>query len=155
MGECKLVNFWRRGLGIEITNIKLVEIGKKKVLLLERFDREHRDYLELIDFMMEYGVNVTKNLNELFKRIAFTISVNNTDDHLRNHGFLWSGNGWELSPMFDVNPNPNKTEERVTSIAGAATREESFAALLENSNLFRVKKHQAQDLINSFASSYW
>ena len=51
-------------------------------------------------------MKVNENLEELFRRIAFNVAVSNCDDHLRNHGFLYSTNGWTLSPAFDLTPNP-------------------------------------------------
>ncbi len=64
-------------------------------------------YLELVDFITSYGANVEEDLHELWRRIIFSICVSNTDDHLRNHGFLLSTEGWILSPAFDINPVEN------------------------------------------------
>ncbi len=61
-------------------------------------------YLEFAEFLMKNGANVDKDLEEVWRRIVFTICVKNTDDHLRNHGFLLTDNGWILSPAFDINP---------------------------------------------------
>jgi len=61
-------------------------------------------YLELAEFLMQNGANVEKDLEELWRRIVFSICVKNTDDHLRNHGFLLTERGWILSPAFDINP---------------------------------------------------
>ena len=58
---------------------------------------------------MKYGANVNKDLKELWKRIVFSICVSNTDDHLRNHGFILTEKGWILSPAFDINPNETGT----------------------------------------------
>ena len=63
-------------------------------------------YLEIASLIREYGATPKKDLNELWKRIVFNIAVSNTDDHLRNHGFLLTNEGWILSPLYDVNPNP-------------------------------------------------
>jgi len=62
-------------------------------------------YLELMEFIFRNGANIESDLEELWKRIVFNISVSNTDDHLRNHGFLLKENGWNLSPAYDLNPN--------------------------------------------------
>jgi serine/threonine-protein kinase HipA len=62
-------------------------------------------YLELVEFITRYGVEVDRDLEELWRRIVFSICVKNTDDHLRNHGFLLTDSGWLLSPAYDVNPN--------------------------------------------------
>ena len=61
-------------------------------------------YLELVSLIRQYGATPKKNLQELWRRIVFNMAVSNTDDHLRNHGFLLSKEGWKLSPLFDVNP---------------------------------------------------
>ncbi len=63
-------------------------------------------YLDIADFIRERGSQPQEDLRELFKRILFSIAVSNTDDHLRNHGFLLCPDGWKISPLFDVNPNP-------------------------------------------------
>ncbi|MEI9909132.1 MAG: HipA domain-containing protein [Bacteroidota bacterium] len=57
-------------------------------------------YLNLAEFIMQNGANVKEDLEELWRRIVFNISVKNTDDHLRNHGFLLTPRGWILSPAF-------------------------------------------------------
>ena len=57
-------------------------------------------------FIKSTGASPKKDLIELWKRIVFNMLVSNTDDHLRNHGFLLTEKGWTLSPVFDVNPNP-------------------------------------------------
>ncbi|MEQ9298992.1 MAG: HipA domain-containing protein [Cyclobacteriaceae bacterium] len=61
-------------------------------------------YLELVDFITNNGTHVKRDLHELWRRIVFNIYVSNTDDHLRNHGFLLSNEGWNLSPAYDINP---------------------------------------------------
>ena len=62
-------------------------------------------YLELVEFITRNGVDVDRDLEELWRRIVFSICVKNTDDHLRNHGFLLTDGGWLLSPAYDINPN--------------------------------------------------
>ena len=61
-------------------------------------------YLELVDFITKYGANPENDLKQLWRRIVFSICVSNTDDHLRNHGFLLTYRGWVLSPAYDINP---------------------------------------------------
>ena len=69
---------------------------------------EDGSYLEISDMIANCGSRPAQDRKELFRRIAFSILISNTDDHLRNHGFLWSGKrGWELSPCYDLNPVPN------------------------------------------------
>ena len=63
-------------------------------------------YLDLVDLIERYGADVETDLAELWKRIVFNICIHNTDDHLRNHGFLLGESGWRLSPAYDLNPHP-------------------------------------------------
>lgn len=62
-------------------------------------------YLDIASFIRKYGATPKKDLQELWRRIVFNMAVSNTDDHLRNHGFILSNEGWVLSPLYDVNPN--------------------------------------------------
>ena len=69
--------------------------------------QDHSDgisYLDLVEFIQNYGANVQADLEELWRRIVFSICVSNTDDHLRNHGFILKDQGWRLSPAYDINP---------------------------------------------------
>lgn len=63
-------------------------------------------YIDIVDFIRAYGSSPKDDLIELFKRIIFSMAVSNTDDHLRNHGFILNDKGWRLSPLYDVNPVP-------------------------------------------------
>lgn len=65
-------------------------------------------YLDIAEFIQYSGAENKKDLEQLWKRIVFNIALSNTDDHLRNHGFLLSKNGWILSPAFDINPSIDK-----------------------------------------------
>lgn len=65
-------------------------------------------YLDIAVFIQNYGVKVADNLEQLWRRIVFNIAISNTDDHLRNHGFLLTNNGWVLSPAYDINPSIDK-----------------------------------------------
>ena len=67
-------------------------------------NQDGASYLELAEFLVQNGAEVDKDLEEMWRRIVFSICVKNTDDHLRNHGFLLTYNGWILSPAFDINP---------------------------------------------------
>jgi len=67
-------------------------------------------YLEIAAWLAQNGAAPEEDLRELWGRMVFSELVGNTDDHLRNHGFLLSEQGWRLSPMFDVNPNPDGGE---------------------------------------------
>ena len=67
-------------------------------------------YLDIASFIKSHGSRPKADLLELWKRIVFSMSVSNTDDHLRNHAFLLDKKGWTLSPMYDVNPDPFGSE---------------------------------------------
>ena len=71
--------------------------------------RDHQaSYLELAEFIQNHGSNIESNLEQLWRRIVFNIAISNTDDHLRNHGFIITNNSWELSPAYDLNPSIDK-----------------------------------------------
>lgn len=77
--------------------------------LLQRTDGDHDgSYLELVDLLQSRGAQTQADCEELFRRVVLSICISNTDDHLRNHGFLVEPTGLVLSPVFDINPNPNK-----------------------------------------------
>ncbi|WP_317041220.1 HipA domain-containing protein [Flaviramulus basaltis] len=65
-------------------------------------------YLELAEFIQNHGAMVNDNLQQLWRRIVFNIAISNTDDHLRNHGFILTCKGWVLSPAYDLNPSIDK-----------------------------------------------
>ena len=65
-------------------------------------------YLDIAEFIQTNGVNIDRNLHQLWRRIVFNIAVSNTDDHLRNHGFILTSKGWKLSPAYDINPSIDK-----------------------------------------------
>jgi serine/threonine-protein kinase HipA len=69
---------------------------------------QNPSYLELAEFIQFSGAENTKDLHQLWRRIIFNIAISNTDDHLRNHGFLLSNEGWRLSPAYDINPSIDK-----------------------------------------------
>ncbi|MEP6650168.1 MAG: type II toxin-antitoxin system HipA family toxin [Lapillicoccus sp.] len=154
--------------GIETLVSTLLRVEGRSVLLLERFDRrgarrvpyisamtllgahdgDARDYTELAETVPEHGSRVSKDLRELWRRIAFSVAVHNTDDHLRNHGFLRrTSAGWDLSPVFDVNPNPDASQERVTGIGGARSRGDELSALLAYADVFDLTHRDAKTVL--------
>ncbi|TVR73716.1 MAG: type II toxin-antitoxin system HipA family toxin [Spirochaetaceae bacterium] len=78
--------------------------------LLGRTDNDGSpaSYLDLAEAISRYGERPEKDLVELWSRIVFFMAVSNFDDHLRNHGFLLGRRGWQLSPVYDVNPDPTR-----------------------------------------------
>jgi serine/threonine-protein kinase HipA len=81
-------------------------------------DRESRSYMELVDALRQHGAAPRADIRALWRRVVFNILVSNTDDHLRNHGFLHAGSdGWRLAPAYDLNPVPVDIGPRVLSTA--------------------------------------
>lgn len=71
--------------------------------------RDHQaSYLDIAEFISNHGANIEASLHQLWRRIVFNISISNTDDHLRNHGFILTKEGWMLSPAYDLNPSIDK-----------------------------------------------
>jgi serine/threonine-protein kinase HipA len=69
---------------------------------------KNASYLEIAEFIKYSGAENMEDLHQLWRRMVFNISISNTDDHLRNHGFLLSNKGWRLSPAYDINPSIDK-----------------------------------------------
>lgn len=150
--------------GISVPRRQLVGIDGSPVLLLDRFDREGphrigyisamtlleahdgqpRDYTEVAEVIPEYSSATNDDLRQLWRRIAFSVAMHNTDDHLRNHGFLRWKAGWRLAPAFDINPNPELAAQRVTSIGGATNPADEVTALLMYSESFGLTDSQAR-----------
>lgn len=152
--------------GIRVPERRLEQVGGRSVLLLDRFDRDVQgrvgyisamtmlgetdgaaaDYVEVAEALGAHGSNVKEDLVELWRRIAFSLVINNVDDHLRNHGFLRGGPGWRLSPMFDVNPNPDLARDRVTSIGYEHSADAGVEALMRYAPEFGVDETDAKTI---------
>jgi serine/threonine-protein kinase HipA len=104
-------------------------------------------YLEMIPFLLKYGVNPMADLEELWRRIAFSIVVKNTDDHLRNHGFLLTKKGWTLSPAYDINPNLYGNGLKLNISENDNSLDLDLA--LSVSEYFRIKTTNAENIINN------
>ena len=121
-------------VGIQTPRHALLQVAGKPVLLSRRFDRDNgwripflsamsmtgsRDgergsYPELVDALTAHGAQAREDALQLYRRVVFNVLVSNVDDHLRNHGFLWSGQGgWILSPAYDLNPTPVDVKARI------------------------------------------
>lgn len=119
--------------GIEMSESKIEKVsGKFHTFFTKRFDRDNKErihfasamtmtgytedrlrfetasYLDIAEFITNYGANINDNLMQLWRRIVFNIFISNTDDHLRNHGFILTDKGWILSPAYDLNPSIDK-----------------------------------------------
>lgn len=124
--------------GIPVAPWRIETIAGRATLLMRRFDRdgqiripflsamsmlgandnETRSYLEFVDVLRQHGAAPKKDMHMLWRRIVFSVLISNTDDHLRNHGFLYAGpDGWRLAPAYDVNPVPTDIQPRVLTTA--------------------------------------
>jgi serine/threonine-protein kinase HipA len=103
-------------------------------------------YLDLAEFIINNGARVNEDLEELWKRIVFSISVSNTDDHLRNHGFILTEKGWMLSPAYDINPNEMGTGLSLNISDNDNSLEYDLA--LEVAEYFRMEKEKAEKIIS-------
>jgi serine/threonine-protein kinase HipA len=124
--------------GIPVPDSRVEIVAKKPVILLRRFDREKavripflsamsmlgardnetRSYMEIVDALRQHGAAPKQDMEQLWRRIVFNILISNTDDHLRNHGFLYAGQeGWRLSPAYDLNPVPVDIKPRILTTA--------------------------------------
>jgi serine/threonine-protein kinase HipA len=159
--------------GIVVPGRQLVGVEGNPVLLLDRFDRQgarrigylsamtlleaqdgqSHDYTEMAEAIPEYGSATAADLRQLWRRIAFSIAIHNTDDHLRNHGFLRHKAGWALAPAFDINPNPDLAAQRVTSIGGAANPSDEVGALLVYAESFDLTNGQARSVLREVADA--
>ena len=98
-------------------------------------------YLDLVELIGMMGENVDADLEELWKRIVFSICVSNTDDHLRNHGFLLGERGWTLSPAYDLNPQPHSTGLALN--INESSNELCFDLAMDVAEYFRLSPDQA------------
>jgi len=115
--------------------------------LLERRDGEGASYLEIADFIQNHGARgvVEADLEQLLRRVLFNALVGNTDDHLRNHGFLRETTGWRLAPAFDLNPNPSERHHALR--LNEASDEPDIDAVLSTAEFYRLSARDAQRIL--------
>jgi len=119
---------------------------------LERQGAEQGAYTDLAQFIRQHGDNPLVDLRELWLRMVFTILVSNTDDHLKNHGFVYAGEGqWSLSQLFDVNPQPERHRLLKTAIIEGEPFAASIALALEAAVFFSLGKDEARELARAMA----
>lgn len=153
--------------GVAVPHAQLVRIDERPVLLLDRFDRqhgrrigymssmtaadrrdgEHADYVDIVEAIEDTSSRWRRDCSELFRRMALSSALHNTDDHLRNHGFLRHEAGWELSPAFDINPEPDLAVDRQTAINGVTEAELEAEALLEFASLCHLSVSEARTIL--------
>lgn len=108
-------------------------------------DNQTRFYMEIADAIRQYGAKADDDCARLWRRIVFNIMIANTDDNLRNHGFLYEKSGWRLSPAYDLNPVPIDIKPRVLSTAiNEVETEGNLEIALEVSKHFGLKFDEAK-----------
>ena len=116
--------------------------------LLEKIDGDSGDegvsYLELVEFLVQNGSQVSRDLEQLWRRIVFNICVSNVDDHLRNHGFILTQKGWKLSPAYDM--NPSESGDGLKLNISSTDNAQSLQLALDVAESFRLKKAEAEKI---------
>jgi serine/threonine-protein kinase HipA len=110
-------------------------------------DGEEASYLDLAMAIADHGdpTAIDKDLEQLFRRVAFNVVIGNRDDHLRNHGFLCGPGGWRLAPAFDVNPAPESPEHALA--IDDHNHEPDIAVVLDTARFYRVSQRRAEEVV--------
>ncbi len=149
--EAKLMKFSPRGSTYLCKRFDRVQSKRihfaSAMTLLGKEDGQSGEasYLDLLEFIMENSCMPMKDAKELFRRLVFNLVIKNTDDHLRNHGFILEGKAWRLSPCFDVNPNPEGTHLSLNVSESDNSLNETLA--LETSSYYGLDKTEAEEII--------
>jgi len=168
-----LVNRMAKNIGIAVAEAKAARFSQRQhTFLSRRFDRSitrerihfasamtllgYKDgyshkgggsYLEIAELIERFGASPDRDLIELWRRIVFSVGVSNTDDHLRNHGFLLTCKGWTLSPAYDINPD----QAGIGLSLNISEHDNSldFNLCLEVAEFFRWSLKEAKSYINT------
>ena len=167
--------------GLQVAQGRLVDSDGVPVTLIRRFDRragggripfvsaatllganradpEEHFYTEIVDALRKYGADAQADIEELWRRMAFSVLITNVDDHLHNHGFLHANRGqWRLAPAFDINPFPDRVRELKTWISEDTGPEATIEALTSVLPYFRISRGRANEILKRIerALSQW
>lgn len=167
--------------GLQVAETRLVDSDGVPVALIRRFDRtntggripyvsaatllgvdpagaQEHFYTEIVDALRIHGADAQSDIEELWRRMAFSVMITNVDDHLRNHGFLHARRGqWRLAPAFDLNPFPDHVRELKTWISEDTGPEATVEALLSVIAYFRISRARANKILSRIegAVSQW
>lgn len=155
--------------GVNAVTGQMVAIGDRHTLVIPRFDRRDearigyisaltaleasdgdtgRGYLDIVEWLDRNSAAAAADANELWRRIVFSIAIGNTDDHLRNHGFLRTNAGWRLAPAFDVNPTPGTETKYLKTAIGFDDTRADFQTALDVAGYFSLTPSNATDVLN-------
>jgi serine/threonine-protein kinase HipA len=161
--------------GIPTPVWRIEDVAGRSALILQRFDREGgrripylsamsmldaidndlHSYMEIADALRQHGAQPAEDCPQLWRRVVFNILISNSDDHLRNHGFLYHrANGWCLAPAFDLNPVPLDIKPRILTTAideddGTA----SVELALETASHYGLKPNHARTILREVGSA--
>ncbi len=164
--------------GISVPRWTQHKVDGKAVLIVDRFDRhdgrrigyvsamtmleagdgDQSSYLDIAEVIERHSPSAAQDLRELWRRIAFSILISNTDDHLRNHGFLRNSTaGWSLSPAFDLNPDPAAGPKHLSTAIDYDSTAASLEALMRVAPYFRLTADEAHTTLRDVtdATSRW
>lgn len=161
-----------RKAGVDTADARIVESDGAPVALIRRFDRTHtgarllyvsaatmlgaepgdsreHSYTEFVDALRQHGSRPAADIEQLWRRMAFSILATNVDDHLRNHGFLHVDRGqWRLAPAFDINPFPDRVRELKTWVSEETGPEATIDALMSVIAYFRISSDRAKAILS-------
>jgi serine/threonine-protein kinase HipA len=167
--------------GLKVAEARLVDSDGVPVALIRRFDRtntggripyvsaatlvgvdpagaQEHFYTEIVDVLRIHGADAQSDIEELWRRMAFSVLITNVDDHLRNHGFLHASRGqWRLAPAFDLNPFPDRVRELKTWISEDTGPEATVEALFSVIAYCRISRARANKILSRIegAVSQW
>ena len=163
-------------VGMKCAETKVISAGSKyHTLLSRRFDRTEENrrihfasamtmlgltdgqnastgngYLDIVDFIVQGCCDVESNLQELFRRVAFSIAIGNSDDHFRNHGFLLTNKGWTLSPAYDLNPTLSHAQ---SLLINSNTQESDINILLDSCSDYMLSRDVANRIVEDIRTA--
>ncbi|MFA5265099.1 MAG: type II toxin-antitoxin system HipA family toxin [Opitutaceae bacterium] len=127
---------------------RLMYVSAATLLGVEAGDAQEHSYTEIVDALRVNGAAAQTDIEELWRRMAYSILITNVDDHLHNHGFLHAERGlWRLAPAFDLNPFPDKARELKTWVSTETGPEATIAALLSVIAYFRISAPRAKEIL--------
>jgi len=162
--------------GINVPPHQMIEVNRRGVLVVSRFDRkgamripflsamsmlgaadgQPRSYLELVDALRRYGAAANQDQEELWRRVLFSVLISNVDDHLRNHGFLYDSTkrGWRLSPAYDLNPVPRDVKSAfLSTLIDEQNDSASFEVVMSTAEYYGLGKADTRRIVSQVVAA--